>query len=196
MKLFSFEYLPILETPRLTLREIKPKDSVDMFEYAQLNEVTRYLLWREHSDEDQTRRCIKRMRQWYRNSEYYDWAIIYKGSEDDDEIMRSYRGRMIGTCGFASVDNENKVGEIGYVLNPKLRGKEIIVEAARAVMDFGFDELCLNRIEAKYIIGNSASRRVMEKLGMQYEGTMRSYMLIKGMYRDIGMCAILRSDRH
>jgi ribosomal-protein-alanine N-acetyltransferase len=101
---------------------------------------------------------------------------------------------MVGTCGFAAIDNENNVGELGYVLNPKLWGLGIAVEAGQAIIGFGFNELGLNRIEAKYIVGNTASRRVMEKLGMKYEGTMRSSMLIKGIYRDIGICSILKSE--
>lgn len=194
MGFFSFEYLPTINTKRLTLREMKTSDSRDMYEYSRQGEVTRYLLWREHPDEAYTRSFLKRVRKHYRSYSYYDWAIIYNGSEDDDDELRSYRGRMVGTCGFAAIDNENNVGELGYVLNPKLWGLGIAVEAGQAIIGFGFNELGLNRIEAKYIVGNTASRRVMEKLGMKYEGTMRSSMLIKGIYRDIGICSILKSE--
>lgn len=193
MSIFSFEYLPTINTARLTLREMKLNDSTDMYEYARLSEVTRFLLWREHPDEAYTKACLKRIRRHYRSFSYYDWAIVYNGTGPDDALS-TYRGRMIGTCGFASIDDENRVGELGYVLNPALRGNGMIVEAAKAVMSYGFNELGLNRIEAKYIIGNTASRRVMEKLGMKYEGTLRSAMLIKGMYRDIGVCSILKDD--
>lgn len=193
MSIFTFEYLPTMKTTRLTLREMKMRDSADMYEYSRLGEVTQFLLWREHPNEAYTKACLKRIRRHYRDFSYYDWAIIYNGTGHDD-ALDSYRGRMIGTCGFASIDEENRVGELGYVLNPGLRGNNIIVEAAMAVMSYGFNELGLNRIEAKYIIGNAASRRVMDKLGMKYEGTMRSSMLIKGLYRDIGLCAILKSE--
>ena len=192
MNFFSFEYLPTINTKRLTLREMKTSDCHDMYEYSSQGEVTRFLLWREHLNEAYTKSFLKRVRKHYRNYSYYDWAIIYNGSEDDDDVLKAYRGRMVGTCGFASIDNENNVGELGYVLNPKLWGHGIAVEAGQAIIRFGFDELGLNRIEAKYIIGNTASRRVMEKLGMTYEGTLRSSMLIKGTYRDIGICSILR----
>ena len=62
-----------------------------------------------------------------------------------------------------------------------------------AVLQFGFAELMLNRIEAKYIFGNDRSRRVMEKCGMRFEGVLRSYMKIRNRYCDIGFCSILHS---
>ena len=182
-----------MNTSRLTLREMKITDCDDMYEYSRLGEVTKFLLWREHPDVAYTRRLLKHIRRSYREFSNYDWAIIYNGTGADDPLGK-YRGRMIGTCGFASIDDENRVGELGYVLNPALRGNGIAAEAARAVMNYGFCELGLNRIEAKYIIGNDASLRVMEKLGMKYEGTMRSSMLIKGVFRDIGVCAILKDE--
>jgi ribosomal-protein-alanine N-acetyltransferase len=61
-------------------------------------------------------------------------------------------------------------------------------------MRFGFEELGLNRIEARYMVGNDASRRVMEKLGMAFEGISRSEILVDGTYRDVGRCAILREE--
>ena len=101
---------------------------------------------------------------------------------------------MIGTCGFTSFSYAHNVGEIGYVLNPDYWGRGIAVEAVRAVMRFGFFTLNLHRIEAKYIVGNARSRRVMEKAGMVFEGIQRESMYIGDSYKDIGICAILFSD--
>ena len=70
----------------------------------------------------------------------------------------------------------------------------IAVEAVREVMRFGFETLQLHRIEAKFIEGNTASLRVMEKTGMRFEGYHRDSMLIKGTYRTIGVCGILREE--
>ena len=61
-------------------------------------------------------------------------------------------------------------------------------------MRFGFEKLGLNRIEAKFIEGNSSSRRVMEKTGMTFEGYQRKAMFIKGEYKTIGICSILREE--
>ena len=101
---------------------------------------------------------------------------------------------MIGTCGFAGVDCAHNAGEVGYVINPAYRGRGFATEAVTRVLRFGFDVMGLHRAEARFILGNNASRRVMEKAGMTFEGVRRESMLIKGRYRDIGICAILVQD--
>ena len=60
--------------------------------------------------------------------------------------------------------------------------------------ELGFEELKLHRIEARFIQGNERSRRVMEKVGMRFEGIMREGMRIKGNYLNIGICSILQSE--
>ncbi|MBE6613159.1 MAG: GNAT family N-acetyltransferase, partial [Ruminococcaceae bacterium] len=102
--------------------------------------------------------------------------------------------KMIGTCGFTTLDFANNAAEVGYVLNPAYWGMGIAPEAVRRVIDFGFRELNVHRIEAKYMVENARSRRVMEKVGMTFEGVKRASMYIKGEYRDIGYCAILADE--
>ena len=67
-------------------------------------------------------------------------------------------------------------------------------EALVRVLQFGFDNLGLHRIEAKYIEDNVRSRHVMEKVGMRFEGVLREAMLVKGNYVNVGVCSILRSE--
>lgn len=191
---FKSDLLPALQTRRLLLREMRPSDSADMYEYSRLPEVTRYLLWDEHPNSHLTKRYLEQVRRQYRGGDYYDWAIIYQGSDDDTAPLRALRGRMIGTCGFASIRTDDRCGELGYVLSPDAWGYGIAAEAGEAVMRFGFEVLDLFRIEARYIVGNDQSRRVMEKLGMSFEGIHRAYMMIKGGLRDIGICAVLRPE--
>jgi len=181
--LHIFSRIPQLETDRLLLRAMRVDDAEDMFDYAKEPDVTKFLLWRPHASINYTREYLQYVSRRYRLGDFYDWAVVDKAS-----------GRMIGTCGFAKIDCTHNCGEIGYVLNPAFRGRELMPEAARRVMRFGFDMLGLNRIEARYMVGNDASRRVMEKLGMQFEGVHRASMLVKGSYRDIGTCAILKSE--
>lgn len=178
-----FSHMPVLETKRLLLRQMCVSDAADMFEYARDEEVTRYLLWRPHESVAYTRSYLEYLGGRYRVGGHHEWAVILK-----DE------NKMIGTCGFAALDPTNRVGELGYVLNPAYRGRELMLEAARAVLSFGFHTLQLHRIEARYMIGNDASRRVMDKLGMSFEGVRREAMLVKGVFRDIGICAILKKD--
>lgn len=175
-----FSHFPELETERLHLRAMRVSDAADMYDYARRAEVTKYLLWSPHPDITYTRRYLEYLAGRYRLGQFYDWAIINKAD-----------GRMIGTCGFVRFDCPHNSAEIGYVLNPDYQGQGYMYEAARRVMKFGFSVLGLHRIEARYMVENAPSRQVMEKLGMTFEGVKRGSMLVKGLYRDIGYCAIL-----
>ena len=178
-----FSRIPELRTERLILRKMRVGDEEDMYAYARKSEVTRYLLWSPHPDIYYTRDYLHYLATRYAAGSFYDWAIVLKSS-----------GRMIGTCGFTAFDCSHDAAEIGYVLNPDYRGQGIAPEAVRAVMAFGFDKLALHRIEARFIEGNEASLRVMEKVGMRFEGYRREAMLIKGVYRTIGYSSILRAE--
>ena len=178
-----FARFPELETERLYLRALRVSDAPDMHDYAKRPETTRYLLWNPHPDLDYTRRYLEYLMGRYRLGQFYDWALINK--ED---------GKMIGTCGFVKFDLPHNCAEIGYVLNPDYHGQGLMPEAAKRILQFGFSVLGLHRIEARYMAANTPSRHVMEKLGMTFEGIQRGRMLVKGLYRDIGTCAILASE--
>lgn len=178
-----FSNMPVLYTDRLVLRKISMDDTDDMYEYSKDSEVTKYLLWSPHPDKAYTFEYISYLQNRYKTGDFFDWAIICPES-----------GKMIGTCGFTRFDFQHNSGEIGYVINPKYSGKGIATEASARIIRYGFEELALNRIECKYMIDNAASRRVMEKNGMIFEGIRRQGMLIKGNYKDIGICSILRED--
>lgn len=179
-----FSKIPTFETEHLIIRPMRMFDAFDMYEYARMPETSEFLTWGPHTDIEYTKNYLAFVISKYKAGEFYDWAVTLKGEES----------KMIGTCGFSRIDFSNDVGEIGYVISPDFRGHGYATEAVRAIMRFGFEKLDFNRIEAKFIIGNDASLAVMQKCGMQYEGIARGAMLIKGRYRDIGTCAILRGE--
>lgn len=174
---------PQLVTERLVLRKIRQSDAQDMFSYASLPIVTRYLTWNEHPDILHTKRYLAYLDTQYRAGRFFDFAIVWQET-----------GRMIGTVGFVSFDETNAAAEVGYVLHPDFWGKGIASEALSRLIAFGFEELALHRIEAVYMPENAASRRVMEKCGMTFEGVRRGARLVKGAYIDVGTCAILLED--
>ena len=178
-----FSNIPTLATERLSLRRMHPIDAEDMYDYARREDLTRYLLWSPHKNEAYTLDYLRYIQSRYELGDFYDWAIIDRESK-----------RMIGTCGFTRIDAANDSAEIGYVLNPDFWGKGIAAEAAARVIRFGFEELGLHRIEARFMQGNDASLRVMEKLGMTFEGYHRHAIYVKGAYRTVGVCAICRED--
>ncbi len=177
----AFGKMPTLATERLILRPMRAADAFDMYEYACREDVTEYLLWSPHPSIADTREYLVSIEHRYAACDFYDWAVTLADS-----------GKMIGTVGFTRIDLSHNLGEIGYVLNPEYHKKGYGTEAARRVLDFGFEVLDLHRIEAKFMKGNDASLRVMEKLGMTLEGYHKDSMLVKGEYKTIGYCAIVK----
>lgn len=183
-KLFKvFLNIPTLYTERLSLRAMHPIDAEDMFDYARRSEVTEYLLWSEHKSLGFTKDYLVYIQSRYKLGDFYDWAIIDRESR-----------RMIGTCGFTKIDPSNNSAEIGYVLNPDFHRRGLGSEAVSRIIEFGFEELSLNRIEARFMQGNEASFALMKKVGMTFEGYMRDLVFVKGNYRTVGVSSILRSE--
>ena len=180
---FTFSNIPRLTTDRLVLRKLKVSDAQDMFEYAKQRDVTKYLTWYPHPDVAYTEEYLRYISQRYATGDFYDWAVTLKEN-----------GKMIGTCGFTRFELHNNSAEIGYVLNPLYHGNGYATEAAGEVLRFGFEELKLHRIEAKHMLENTASHRVMEKLGMSEEGTFRESYYIRREYRTVTVCSILENE--
>ncbi len=180
-----FSHMPTLATERLVLRPMRTSDAYDMYEYACREDVTEFLLWSPHPSVGYTRDYLAYIESRYASCEFYDWAITLADS-----------GKMIGTVGFTRIDTPHNSAEIGYVLNPEYHRRGIGFEAVTKIVEFGFETLSLHRIEAKFMKGNTASLRVMQKLGMTFEGYHRDGMLVKGSYRTIGICSILQNEWH
>jgi len=178
-----FSKMPELETERLKLRAIKKSDVNDINEYASNSRTSQYLLWEKHKSLEYTKRFVDIVLAKYKIGDYHDWAIVLKENQ-----------KMIGTCGFTRIDEENSVAEIGYVLNPAYWGNGFATEAAKKMVAFAFDVLNVNRVEARFLFGNEASLNVMKKIGMKFEGYLREYQLVKGSYRTVGISSILKRE--
>lgn len=115
-------------------------------------------------------------------SQHYSFLIILKET-----------GEIIGSIGIHPHERFSRA-EIGYWLGINYWNKGYMSEACRRIIDFGFETLGLERIQAGYFTDNIASLRVMEKAGMRYECTLRSYVQKNDTDRDIAYCAIIRED--
>jgi RimJ/RimL family protein N-acetyltransferase len=102
-------------------------------------------------------------------------------------------GELAGAIGLV-VGREYDRAEIGYWIGVEYWNRGYATEAARAVIRYGFQELNLNRIFAMYFARNAASGRVMQKLGMRHEGTLREHLVKWGERIDVELYGILRRD--
>ena len=165
---------PVLNTERLILCKISEEHAADMFEYSKDPDVTRYLTWSCHSSIKETERYLKMLQKKYADGSFNDWGLVLKEN-----------GKFIGTCGYTSFNDKEKIGEVGYVLNKDYWGKGLAAEAVKVVMKFGFENFGLEKFCAKHMEGNDASGRVMQKCGMKFEGMYRHSMFIKGEFKNI-----------
>lgn len=119
----------------------------------------------------------------YSKEDYYRWAVIEKGSQE-----------CIGQIAYFSVDTENRHGEIEYVIGPAFQGKGYATEMTKAVISFGFEKINFNRIEIDCRTENEASRRVIEKCGLTYEGVFRDFFWRKDHFEGRRVFSILKSE--
>ncbi len=178
-----FGHLPTMRTARLELRPVRMSDAQDLYEYSSDPEVARHVLWDAHTSIHQTRAYIRFLIRQYRSAAPGTFVIALRQS-----------GKVVGTIGFMWVQPENRSAEVGYSLSRAYWNQGIMTEALRAVLEFGFTKLNLNRIEAQHESDNPASGHVMQKADMRREGTLRQRLYNKGRYADVELYAMLRAD--
>ena len=175
-----------LETERLILRRFAIEDAEAMFRnWAADPEVTKYLTWPAHAGADVSRAVLEDWTAAYARPDYYQWAIVLKGNGGDP----------IGSIGAVALNEDVSVAQIGYCLGRGWWHRGIMSEALNAVIDFFFNEVGANRVEARHDPRNPHSGAVMQKCGMQYEGTQRSSDRNNQGICDTCWYAILKSDR-
>jgi ribosomal-protein-alanine N-acetyltransferase len=169
-------------TECLILRMPRIGDAPAIFAgWTQDPDVTRYLSWRPHQRLEQAEVFIQNCLSAWQSEARFPYMLTLRES-----------GEVIGVIdpSFES----SKVG-IGYGLARAHWGKGYMTEATRAVIDWAFQQPAIYRVYATTDVENVASRRVMEKAGMQCEGVLRKYMVhpnISDMPRDCYLYAIVK----
>lgn len=173
-----------IETERLIIREFTSKDVQHVHVYAKDPVVSQYMAWGPNSMEDTVgfiNRAMDTVKEEPRTT--YELAIEDKST-----------GLIIGGTGITIIDSDGTKAEIGYSINPTYWLKGYATEAARAIVDFGFDYLQVHRIRATCDVRNLGSAKVLEKCGMVREGLMRSHMKLRDGWRDSYLYAIVEED--
>ena len=174
-----------LETRRLILRRAVREDAEPMFRnWASDSEVTKYLTWPTYQSVETAYPILEMWEKNYENPEFYQWMIVPK------EL-----GEPIGSISVVNHRNDIAEAEIGYCIGKAWWHQGIVTEALAAVIDYLFDQVGINRIEAKHDLNNPHSGGVMKKCGMIYEGTSRQSDRNNQGICDMATYAILRCDR-
>lgn len=173
-----------IQTDRLILRR---------FEYTDIDSMMRNWVSDEeiqwgygepvYSTPDEVNRLLNKYISSYANEDYYRWAIIEKVSNE-----------CIGQIAFYHVDSKNHLGEIEYCIGSSYQGKGYATEATKAVIAYGFNQINFHRVQICCRDVNEASRKVIEKCGLTYEGTLRDYFYRRDHYEGRMFFSVMKDE--
>jgi len=173
----------IIETERLILRPIEKSDAEDVYEYSKNEKVGPNAGWEPHPDKRHSAAVIKE---------------IFLNRPGVFGIVPKDSGKLIGSAGLAE-DKKRPLDEVrmlGYALGEEYWGNGYATEAAHAVIKFGFEKMDIELISAYCYPFNLASKNVLEKCGMKYEGILRfSEKIYDGKIYDL-LCFSLRRTEY
>jgi len=175
---------PILETSRLLLRPLDENDVDAIFEYCGDPEVSKLTTWQAHKSKQDSMALVE-----------YAQGNYKKGlSEPYRIVLKNQSTKVIGTVGWFWNTKPHKSIEIAYALARPFWGKGLIVEASKVLINEALNKNDIHRISSRCISENKASQRVVEKLGMRLEGTLRQSMFVKNRFVDITHLSMTRQD--
>ncbi len=176
---------PTLQTQRLVLRPFVPADAAPLAELAGTRRVADTTASIPHPySPAQALDDIEK----YKNEFAFGTGAFFAIA------LREAPEQLIGGVLIKTIDRPNEQGELGYWMDEASAGKGYATEAARAILEYGFNVEGLNRICACHMVRNTASGRVLARIGMQQEGRMRQLIKKWDVFEDVLMWSILREE--
>ena len=179
----DWEYLPTINSTRVSLRWITEQDVDSLYAVFSDPEVMRYWSSGPLKDREAARELLSEMHDGFQRRLLFQWGIARR---TDDTI--------IGTSTLFHLANNNYRAEIGYALGREHWGRGYMQEALRALLNYAFGELNLERLEADVDPRNTASIRTLERLGFQQEGYLRERWKVNGELQDALFYGLLRRE--
>jgi len=152
----TFTPFPILTTERLTLRQLVINDEREIFTLRSDSEINKYLDRQLSNTIDDARNFIKKVNENINKNDSLYWAITL-----------SDKNVLIGTICLFSFSDETDKCEIGYELLTNFQGQGIMTEALEKVIDFAFNTIKVQKIEAFFHIDNQSSIKLLEKFSFK-----------------------------
>jgi RimJ/RimL family protein N-acetyltransferase len=175
--------IPQFETARLLLRPFHESDGASVERLAGAPEVAATTLHVPHPyPTGVAARWIATHQESFQKKEAVTWAMVQR---DSGEVLGAFSARLHQT---------DQRSEIGYWIGVPFWGQGYTTEAGLTIREYLFRDWGLQRIFAQHFVGNPASGRVMQKLGMQYEGCLRQHVRKGSQFIDLALYGILRSE--
>lgn len=174
-------FSPIL-TPRLSLREFFKKDAPALLNACRQSPAIAAMHSHQLTGPGPVRRYLDCLTREYSRGLHRTLAVALL---PDDKLV-----------GMISLQIHPAFprGEIGYWIAPDFQGRGLASEAAKALVEYGFREQQLHRIQGMHFPENPASGRVLQNAGMRYEGTLKDYVLVDGEWKDCLMYAAVINE--
>lgn len=173
-----------LKTERLILRPLSEQDSDEVYENVREYDIARWTINIPHPyPKGEAIRYIRQAMELIIKGKSYELSIRFNSSKE-----------LAGVMALLNVDRTNRNAELGYWIAKKHWKKGIATEAAFKILEFGFQDLNLERIYARCFQENEASRRVMEKIGMEPEGKFRHEVFKENKFIDMIYFGIIKDD--
>ena len=177
--------VPTLHTARLRLRPFTHADADALFALHSNAYVLRYWDSPPWKDPSRALRFLDSCRQTAEEGSGVRLAMD-RGSDDT----------FVGWCGLTRFNPDFRSASLGYCLGEAAWGQGYATEGARALLQWGYDTLDLNRVQAEADTRNGASGRVLEKLGFVREGTLREDCIVNGEVSDSWVYGLIKRDWH
>lgn len=170
----------LIETERLRLRKLKYEDSLELFKGLRNQKEFLYYANKKPVTFEEQEIALKDIDLKYQNLDYYNWVVEEKESS-----------RIVGMINFRVIEKNESV-EFNYATDNRYVNKGYMTETLKAVIDFALNVINVNRIQGGCCVENIASKRVMEKCGLNLEGTLKKYVKLIDGYHDMHMFAITK----
>jgi len=175
--------VPTLHTARLRLRPFDDSDRDALFALQSNAHVLRYWDSPPWSDRPRAERFITACRQ-----------MAEEGTGVRLAVDRVSDGEFIGWCHLTRWNPDYRSASMGYCFDDAAWGQGYATEAVRALLQWAFDTIELNRVQAETDTRNTASARVLEKLGFVREGTLREDCVVNGEVSDSWVYGLIRRE--
>ena len=173
-----------IETARLILRRFSYADDEAMLKYWIADEKIQSMYAEPvYTTKEAVKELLDTYIGSYEKKDYYRWAVILKETRE-----------CIGQIAYFLVDSKNHFAEIEYCIGSAFQRRGYATEATKAVIRFGFEQMNLHKVQISTKEINAASKRVIEKCGFTYEGTLRDYFYINGSYMGRLYFSILQNE--
>jgi RimJ/RimL family protein N-acetyltransferase len=174
---------PVLETGRLILRPFRQSDAETVQRLANHEKISLTINLPYPYTLEMAQGWIQTHQPTFQKGHGVTYAITLKET-----------GEVLGAISLMDVSKRSNHARIGFWIGVPYWNKGYCTEAGKALLEYGFNEIGLNRIHTFYMISNLASGRVLDKLGMKIEGTQREHITKLGEYEDLVLVGLLRSE--